>query len=149
MAGDMALIRRQVDDENWLNVAKAGANGIVLALVSLSWWSLGAKGDSDRQWCSDAVDDVAWVLKQLVRRFTKPEEEVDDIDEEGAHRGRKRYVYNSRISQCDRSNIFSQSTTCIVWLILDTYPYTCLTGHDDQYKCLLYILSDTAHDHRS
>ncbi|KZP29502.1 hypothetical protein FIBSPDRAFT_988802 [Athelia psychrophila] len=89
MAGDMALIRRQVDDENWLNVAKAGANGIVLALVSLSWWSLGAKGDSDRQWCSDAVDDVAWVLKQLVRRFTKPEEEVDDIDEEGAHRGRK------------------------------------------------------------
>lgn len=108
MEGDMALVRRQVDDENWLNVAKAGANGIVLALISLSWWSLGAKEDSDRQWCSDAVDDVGWVLKQLIRRFAKPEEEVDEIDEEGAQRSKKRCVYNCRIYQCDHSNVFSQ-----------------------------------------
>lgn len=91
----MALVRRDVEDEAWLNVAKAGANGIVMVLVSLSWWFVAAKEDSDRQWCMDAIEDVAWVLKQLVRRFAKAEEDV--VDEEGNARGKKRCVYNSRI----------------------------------------------------
>lgn len=90
--GDVQLSRCEMVDEAWVNVAKAGCNGIFLVLVSLSWWLVAAKEDSDRCWCLEAIDDVGWVLKQLVRRFANVvEEEADALEDEGAQRGKKRY----------------------------------------------------------
>lgn len=112
--GDMVLAYREVDGESWLNVAKAGSQGIVLALVSLSWWVVAATNDVDQCWSIAAVDDVAWVLKQLVQRFGNVDKEVDAADEEGAQRGKKRQVPDTHMADHSQPNKLSQSTPWII-----------------------------------
>lgn len=89
MLGDLKLARDEAVAEDWVNLSKAGYHGMFLVLLSLSWWLAAAKEESDRRWCMEAIDDVAWVLKQLLHRLRRVD--VDEVENEGAQRGNKRY----------------------------------------------------------
>ena len=62
-------LRRAVpDDEPWLKVRKSGPGGIFLVLLGLSWWRLrSVHGQSSRREYASVVEDVAWVLKEVVK----------------------------------------------------------------------------------
>lgn len=65
--GNGALSRNQVDID-WACLCKAGSSGMLLVLVTLSWWRtrLGqAEALSSLADWEDAVNDVAWVLGYL------------------------------------------------------------------------------------
>ncbi|OJT10122.1 25S rRNA (cytosine-C(5))-methyltransferase rcm1 [Trametes pubescens] len=50
----------------WETLCKCGANGIVIALVSLSWWVEAAEaGSEDEKDAFRMVDDITWVLDRI------------------------------------------------------------------------------------
>lgn len=88
--GEGELQRHDVPDESWPEIMKGGGNGFFLVLISLSWWMEAAKEKTDKDDCLSVVDDVMWVLEQMVARL----EELDGSGsgEEDAARYSKRCV---------------------------------------------------------
>ena len=62
----------------WESLHKPGQNGFLSVLQILSWWrgSLGKEGTED--WNS-AVEDVAWVLGQVLHSQTNSSEHVEPV----------------------------------------------------------------------
>lgn len=51
----------------WETLRKSGANGIVIALVSLAWWVDAAEaGSEDEKDAFRMVDDITWVLHRIL-----------------------------------------------------------------------------------
>jgi hypothetical protein len=70
---------------------KGGLNGYLLVLLSLSWWLAVADTDSKRNICISTLDDVEWVLQQMVNILGKRSEvESDGCEDEGEARAPKR-----------------------------------------------------------
>lgn len=67
LIGDWPLGRAVPNGEEWKTVRKGGPNGIFLTLLVLHWWR--SSTSSQREYKS-ALEDVAWVMKQLVEGIT-------------------------------------------------------------------------------
>jgi hypothetical protein len=67
------LIRTVPDDADWGMVQYSGSNGLALAVMALSWW-VDMKQPSVE--LSAALDDMRWVLTQLVRTLGGPNSET-------------------------------------------------------------------------
>lgn len=56
--------------ESWALINKGGSAGLYIVVMALSWWVLRLRdagtADTDAQAVWGTVDDVAWVLKQLL-----------------------------------------------------------------------------------
>ncbi|KAI0037316.1 hypothetical protein FA95DRAFT_1466964, partial [Auriscalpium vulgare] len=55
-----------VPTEGWDELLKGGNNGFVIILFTLSWWCGAAKTDAEQNEWASAIEDVEWVLTQLV-----------------------------------------------------------------------------------
>lgn len=53
--------------ESWPETLKGGRNGMEAVLITLSWWCSVVKSESQRREWDSAVEDVSWVLEQMVR----------------------------------------------------------------------------------
>ncbi len=54
--------------EDWCKVRKVGAQGIVLILFGLALWrSASVAGDSSRREYASVLEDVAWVMNEMVK----------------------------------------------------------------------------------
>ena len=84
------LVRRIDSSEKWENLMKGGQNGFLIVLLTLSWWLAAALTEAQRNDCVSALDDVEWVLVQMV--VILRESKSSDTEEEGEARGQKRYV---------------------------------------------------------
>lgn len=80
------LLRRVIGSQDeasegseWAPLLKGGENGMVLALLSLSWWLAKAKG-KEKKIGDEALDDACWVLEQLIAKLSEREEGADDND---------------------------------------------------------------------
>lgn len=70
---------------NWRKVNKAGPGGLVLVLLTLTWWKVACGGTSSIKW-ELVVEDVAAVLQQLpalppikeVRKHVSPDKPHPD-----------------------------------------------------------------------
>lgn len=61
------MSRRVPDGERWTAVYKGHKNGILILLLTLLWWKKSTvEGSSERADFLSAVEDVAWVVGQLV-----------------------------------------------------------------------------------
>ncbi len=62
------LQRNLPDSESWSKVRKVGPNGLFLVLLGLAWWkSATAAGQGARREYSSVVEDVAWVVSNIVK----------------------------------------------------------------------------------
>lgn len=57
---------------DWSATRKGGSNGLFVVLISLGQWFLGAKhnGGCGIEECERALDDVIWVLEEMVRSYS-------------------------------------------------------------------------------
>ena len=56
-------------DESWEAVRKGGSTGLFLVIVSLFWWKSRASTATAGKEFASAVEDVSWVLNQVVRNM--------------------------------------------------------------------------------
>jgi hypothetical protein len=54
---------------DWSRTRKGGLNRFFVIILALGWWFLGAKNNNGHNIsnCGHALDDVIWVLEQMVR----------------------------------------------------------------------------------
>lgn len=65
--GTLPLPRDVPKDATWKSLRKGGPNGIFILILSLYWWFCAVKHDEEaRKVYLTAVEDVEWVLGQLV-----------------------------------------------------------------------------------
>ncbi len=68
---DWPLTRNEPGDagvaKSWSAVRKAGVNGIFLVVLCLFWWRSAIKSATERDAYTSALEDVAWVLRELVK----------------------------------------------------------------------------------
>lgn len=85
-------MKRTVDaNEKWEKLLKGGENGLVLVLLSLSWWLKSTKKRDETRECLMAIEDVEWVLGKLVDRLREIQASSDEAEiDEGDVRGQKR-----------------------------------------------------------
>lgn len=62
-------LRRTIPDaESWGKVRKVGPYGVFVALLGLVWWRSGTSaGQPLRREYVSALEDVAWVMSELVK----------------------------------------------------------------------------------
>lgn len=62
------LPREDRPDERWDAIRKGGRDGVLLLVLSLSWWKHATTpGTKARDEYESAVEELAWLLQQLVR----------------------------------------------------------------------------------
>lgn len=88
------LLRPSVAEESWTELMKGGQNGFLLVLLSLSWWLGATKLEKDRKDCLAAVDDVNWVLQQLIE-VMRERQEPENSEDEDEKRPYKKYDIGS------------------------------------------------------
>ncbi len=65
---DWALGRDVPTGEKWTEVRKVGPGGVFVVLLGLSWWrSESAPSSADRRKYYSMLEDVAWVLREIVK----------------------------------------------------------------------------------
>lgn len=59
-----------LDDTAWAALGRVGPTGFVMVMVALSWWAVSALSGTDgmEEAFREAVDDVDWVLGQMLLR---------------------------------------------------------------------------------
>lgn len=65
--GGWPLLRDIPDDETWAMLATGGPIGLVTVIMTLSWWLPVLQSDSDHEVFWSSVDDVNWILAQIVK----------------------------------------------------------------------------------
>lgn len=93
---DGTLVRSEDLEEEWPELMKAGKNGFILIILALSWWLKGAVYLNDRAECFSVLEDVSWVLRQMVDKLQLAEDEWEENEEDGRPAKRCDYFY------CDR-----------------------------------------------
>lgn len=78
---DKPLLRSEEPEEEWPELMKAGKNGFVLIVLALCWWLKQAVYLDDRADCFSVLEDVAWVLRQMVDKLQLAEDEMEDEEE--------------------------------------------------------------------
>jgi len=61
------LAKEPIDDTSWQKFPAHGPNGIFLAIMAISWWAPAVKLASEAAYFEEAVDDLHWVIQQLIR----------------------------------------------------------------------------------
>ena len=89
------LLRIVTPGERWEVLQKGGINGFFNVVVSMSWWCLAVKTPAQKRLLSEMVDDVAWVLTQMVGSLDNVEKSrkrsIDDAEDAGTDNIAKRY----------------------------------------------------------
>ena len=60
---------REIDEVDWGKLCAQGQNRLFLVVMSTAWWATSIKStDTDEQGAfNEAVDDVRWVIKQVLK----------------------------------------------------------------------------------
>jgi hypothetical protein len=56
------------DTAKWGKLAARGQNGMFLVIMSTTWWALSLKSANDQRIFGEAVDDIHWVVKQVLKQ---------------------------------------------------------------------------------
>jgi hypothetical protein len=59
--------KEPIDDTSWWKFPAHGRNGLFLAVMAISWWAPAVKLASDIAYFEEAVDDLHWVIRELIR----------------------------------------------------------------------------------
>ncbi|KAI0259638.1 hypothetical protein BC834DRAFT_608805 [Gloeopeniophorella convolvens] len=86
------LAREACDSSDWSELNKGGKKGVLTILILLAWWQGLEQTKKERQGLDEVVDDVSWILDQLlaVERGGKRSREEDDSDPTPSKRARLR-----------------------------------------------------------
>ena len=57
---------------SWGKLTTRGQNGMFILVVSTTWWATSLKSAGDRGAFDEAVDDIRWVLEQLLESVPSP-----------------------------------------------------------------------------
>ena len=57
------------EDQDWGSLPNGGKDGLFLVVITLGWW-VHAQDPSDDSRVDDAIEDVTWVLKNLISVVT-------------------------------------------------------------------------------
>jgi len=69
--GSVALDRKTPKGETWQVLRKGGMSGIYVVIMALSWWIKAQQVQRDNPaWM--AVDDLSWVIQQMMLDMPKP-----------------------------------------------------------------------------
>jgi len=60
------LPRDNASTTNWVKVGARGQSGLFLVIMSTTWWAASIKSEKDRAEFDEAVDDVRWVIDQII-----------------------------------------------------------------------------------
>lgn len=64
------LLRNAPPNETWDEVRKGERNGVLLLLLTLSWWKAASDlGSEERDEYESALEDVAWLMPLLAREM--------------------------------------------------------------------------------
>jgi hypothetical protein len=66
---DWPFNREDVTGKDWGRLLDGGKDGMYLVIVSLAWW-ICAEESEDESALEEAIDDVTWVIKNLVSSLT-------------------------------------------------------------------------------
>ena len=58
---------KEETDVGWGKLKARGQNGIFIVVMSTTWWASSIESPEDRRAFEEAVDDLRWVLEQLLR----------------------------------------------------------------------------------
>lgn len=84
-------------DEDWSSLAKGGKNGFAMILFGLVWWACVADECKDaamKDELESAVEDVKWVMEEIVRGLTEGGPVLEGAIDRGA-KGKKRAADDS------------------------------------------------------
>lgn len=109
---DWPLVRHAPPLEDWKEVAKGGANGLLMVMVALGWWFENVGDKTDVAELSSVIEDVRWVLHEiktgieegpvldmLVARGGTTKHGREESDDKGKERKqKKRYAHTHNIS---------------------------------------------------
>lgn len=99
--GTWPLSKKDVEGEKWEDAMKGGANGIFLAIVSVSSWYAQCSAGNERDECKEAIMDICWVLERMI-------EACKVVSEEESDHPTKRYVPN--LARCLLTVVSHKST---------------------------------------
>ena len=57
---------------NWGKLGVRGQNGIFIVVMSTTWWAASLKPTDDQAIFDEAVDDVRWVIEQILEPLEAP-----------------------------------------------------------------------------
>ena len=71
-------------DKGWGELMKGSINGFFTIVVSLAWWALAVNTAAQHKVLLDMLDDVTWVLDQMVAKLggIKKQGQHDDTTEQ-------------------------------------------------------------------
>lgn len=76
-------------DETWDELRKGSVNGFYGIVCTLAWWMKSLKTDEDKESFSGALDDVMWVLTEMLKVSETSQKRARDGDAKtGAKRQR-------------------------------------------------------------
>ena len=84
--GRCDLKKTAVDAEDWAELRKGSVNGFFGVVLALSWWVNAANTDVQREVVGKAVDDVLWVLDEMIKSPVVQRKRVAEPNEASAHK---------------------------------------------------------------
>lgn len=72
------LLREVPDRTKWGKLTACSQNGMFLVVMSTTWWALALKSPSDRHTFDEAVDNIRWVIEQVLGEPPTPTNAVQD-----------------------------------------------------------------------
>jgi len=82
------------DANDWVELQKGSANGFFGMVLALSWWANAAKTEDEREAVGKAIDDVLWVLDQIIANPPRQRKRAANSDEGSARKRAKRAPYS-------------------------------------------------------
>jgi hypothetical protein len=72
------LSREVVNGELWAEIRKGSQNGLFTVILCLAWWQRAASTSAQIKEFKVAVEDVIWVMDQILREGKRPREGNND-----------------------------------------------------------------------
>jgi len=76
---DWPFVQEDADGRDWGSLADGGKDGLFLTLVSLGWWVLAREPSQDSK-VDKAIQDVTWVINQVVSYLAVPAHSSTMVD---------------------------------------------------------------------
>jgi hypothetical protein len=64
--------REQCDNTQWGKLTAHSQNSLFIVVMSTTWWAASLKPTDNRHLFDEAVDDIRWVIKQMLKSLTEP-----------------------------------------------------------------------------
>jgi len=66
------LSREKDTNADWGKLAARGQNGMFMVVMSTTWWATSLESAEDRYLFDEAVDDIRWVIMQVLESLPAP-----------------------------------------------------------------------------